>query len=99
MKPPAAPQMFSPESRDVRPPAVELRGIDKRFGAVHANRDVSLIVRAGTVHGIVGENGAGKSTLMGILYGYHLPDRGEILVRGQPAVIKSPQGALSAGIG
>ena len=53
-------------------PAVELRGIDKRFGDVHANRDVSLAVRPGTIHGIVGENGAGKSTLMSILYGFYL---------------------------
>ena len=81
------------------PPVIELRGIDKRFGAVHANRDVSLAVRQGSIHGIVGENGAGKSTLMGILYGYHRPDRGEILVRGRPAVIKSAEDALAAGIG
>jgi general nucleoside transport system ATP-binding protein len=80
-------------------PAVELRGIDKRFGDVHANRDVSLAVRPGTIHGIVGENGAGKSTLMGILYGYYQPDRGEILVRGEPAAIRSAQDALAAGIG
>jgi len=80
-------------------PVIELRGIDKRFGAVHANRDVSLAVRQGSIHGIVGENGAGKSTLMGILYGYHRPDRGEILVRGRPAAIKSAQDALAAGIG
>jgi general nucleoside transport system ATP-binding protein len=79
--------------------AIELRGIDKWFGAVHANRDVSLTVRAGTIHGVVGENGAGKSTLMGILYGYHRPDRGEILVRGRPVVFRSPQDALGVGIG
>ena len=79
--------------------AIELRGIDKRFGSVHANRDVTLAVRAGSIHGIVGENGAGKSTLMGILYGYYQPDRGEILVRGRPTVIRSPQDALAAGIG
>ena len=79
--------------------AIELRGIDKWFGAVHANRDVSLSVRAGTIHGLVGENGAGKSTLMGILYGYHRPDRGEILVRGRAVVLRTPQDALAAGIG
>ena len=77
---------------------IELRGIDKWFGAVHANRDVSLTVRAGTIHGIVGENGAGKSTLMGTLYGYYRPDRGEILVRGRPVLLRSPQDALAAGI-
>jgi simple sugar transport system ATP-binding protein len=81
------------------PPAIELRSIDKWFGEVHANRGVSLAVRAGTIHGIVGENGAGKSTLMGILYGYYRPDRGEILVRGRPTTIRSPQHALAAGIG
>src|SRR5262245_66563640 len=78
---------------------IELRGISKSFGNVHANRDISLVVRAGSIHGIVGENGAGKSTLMGILYGYYQPDRGEILVRGRPTVIRSPQDALAAGIG
>jgi ABC-type uncharacterized transport system ATPase subunit len=78
---------------------IELRGIDKWFGVVHANRDVSLVVRTGTIHGIVGENGAGKSTLMGILYGYYRPDRGEILVRGQAAGLRSAQDALAAGIG
>jgi simple sugar transport system ATP-binding protein len=83
----------------IAPPVIELRSIDKWFGAVHANRDVSLAVRPGTIHGIVGENGAGKSTLMGILYGYYRPDRGEILVRGRPAAIRSPQDALAAGIG
>jgi simple sugar transport system ATP-binding protein len=81
------------------PPFIELRGIDKWFGDVHANRDVSLAVGQGTIHGIVGENGAGKSTLMGILYGYHRPDRGEILVRGRPRPIASPQDAMAAGIG
>jgi ABC-type uncharacterized transport system ATPase subunit len=81
------------------PPVIELRGIDKWFGEVHANREVSLAVQPGTIHGVVGENGAGKSTLMGILYGYYQPDRGEILVRGRPMPIRSPQDALAAGIG
>ncbi len=76
-----------------------MRGIEKWFGVVHANREISLVVRAGSIHGIVGENGAGKSTLMGILYGYYQPDRGEILVRGRPAVVRSSQDALAAGIG
>jgi general nucleoside transport system ATP-binding protein len=80
-------------------PALELRGIDKWFGDVHANYDVSLAVRRGTIHGVVGENGAGKSTLMGIVYGYYQPDAGEILVRGRPVAIRSAQDALAAGIG
>ena len=82
-----------------RPPAVELRGIDKRFGAVHANRHIDLVVPAGTIHGIIGENGAGKSTLMNILYGFYQADSGEILVDGRPVAIKGPQDAIAAGIG
>jgi simple sugar transport system ATP-binding protein len=81
------------------PPAVEVRGVDKRFGGVHAVRGASLAIGAGTAHGIVGENGAGKSTLMGILYGYHRPDRGEVRVHGRPVAIRSPREALAAGIG
>ena len=82
-----------------RPLAVELVGIDKRFGAVHANRDINLRVEAGTIHGIVGENGAGKSTLMSILYGFYQPDAGEIRVGGKPVAILSSDAAIAAGIG
>jgi simple sugar transport system ATP-binding protein len=89
----------APGSDGAAPPAIELLGIHKWFGDVHANQDISLAIRPGTIHGIVGENGAGKSTLMGILYGYHRPDQGKILVRGRPAAIASPQDALAAGIG
>ena len=81
------------------PPAIELRGIDKRFGEVHANRNVDLIVAAGTIHGIVGENGAGKSTLMSILYGFYEADAGEIRINGRPLRIRSAKDALQAGIG
>ena len=80
-------------------PAVELVGIDKRFGPVHANRDVDLRIPRGTIHGIVGENGAGKSTLMNILYGYYRADRGVIRVDGQERQIHSPEDAIRAGIG
>ncbi len=79
--------------------AIELRHIDKRFGAVHANRDVNLAVARGTIHGIVGENGAGKSTLMSILYGFYEADSGEIRVNGKPQRIRSPADAIRAGIG
>ena len=82
-----------------RPPALELRRIDKHFGAVHANRSVSLTVAAGTVHGLVGENGAGKSTLMNIVYGYHRADAGEIRVHGRRADFRRPHDAIVAGIG
>jgi ABC-type uncharacterized transport system ATPase subunit len=80
-------------------PAVELRGITKRFPGVVANHDVFLSVRKGTIHAIVGENGAGKSTLMKILYGMQRPDEGEIFVDGQRHNFHSPQQAIAAGIG
>jgi simple sugar transport system ATP-binding protein len=83
----------------VTAPAVELRQIDKRFGAVHANRAVDLTVGAGTVHGIVGENGAGKSTLMSILYGFYQADSGSIRIQGQPAEIRNAHDAIAQGIG
>ena len=81
------------------PPAIELLGINKHFGPVHANKDVSLTVRKGTIHGIIGENGAGKSTLMSILYGFYQADSGEIRVDGEPWPIRSPDDAIAAGIG
>jgi general nucleoside transport system ATP-binding protein len=80
-------------------PAIELRHIDKRFGAVHANRDVSMAIERGSITGIVGENGAGKSTLMSILYGFYETDSGEIAINGAPARIRSPADALALGIG
>ena len=82
-----------------RPPAIELVGIDKRFGRVHANNNVNLKVARGIIHGIVGENGAGKSTLMSILYGFYEADSGEIRVNGEPVKIRSSREAISHGIG
>ena len=64
--------------------AIELQGIDKSFGNVHAVRGVSLRIEKGAITGIVGENGAGKSTLMSILYGLYHADAGEIRVDGKP---------------
>ncbi len=81
------------------PAAIELIGINKSFGAVHANRDINLTIAQGTIHGIVGENGAGKSTLMSILYGFYQADSGEIRVNGRPASIRSSNDAIAAGIG
>jgi ABC-type uncharacterized transport systems, ATPase components len=79
--------------------AIELKGIDKSFGSVHANRNISLTIPAGTIHGIIGENGAGKSTLMSILYGFYQADRGEIFVKGERAAILSSSDAIARGIG
>ncbi|MBV6657462.1 MAG: ABC transporter ATP-binding protein [Devosiaceae bacterium] len=81
------------------PLAIELRGIDKRFGAVHANRDINLKVRKQSIHGIVGENGAGKSTLMSILYGFYEADAGDIFVSGNTVSIRSSNDAIAKGIG
>jgi len=80
-------------------PAIALAHIDKRFGPVHANKDISLEVEKGTIHGIVGENGAGKSTLMSILFGFYQADSGDIQVDGKPTRIASPTDAIKAGIG
>ncbi|MBC8257916.1 MAG: ABC transporter ATP-binding protein [SAR324 cluster bacterium] len=79
--------------------AIELTDINKNFGSVCANKDVSLKVKSGTIHGIIGENGAGKSTLMSILYGFYQADSGEISVKENKTVIRSAHDAIAAGIG
>ena len=80
-------------------PAIELKGISKAFGPVQANKDISIRVMPGTIHGIIGENGAGKSTLMSILYGFYKADKGEIFIGGQKTEIPDSQAAIAAGIG
>lgn len=80
-------------------PAIELIGIDKWFGEVHANNTVTLSIAKGSIHGIIGENGAGKSTLMSILFGFYAADKGEIKVQGKPVKIKSSSDAIALGIG
>ncbi|WP_280150571.1 ABC transporter ATP-binding protein [Piscinibacter sp. XHJ-5] len=79
--------------------AVELLGIHKRFGAVHANDDVTLRVRRGSVHGIVGENGAGKSTLMSVLYGFYPADEGTIRLEGRELQLGGTHDAIAHGVG
>ena len=81
------------------PFAIELQAINKQFGPVRANRDIDLQVRAGTVHGIIGENGAGKSTLVSILYGFYTADSGSISVNGHQLDIKGSADAIAHGIG
>ncbi len=93
------PESPSPQAPGRPAPALELVGIDKRFGAVHANRDVNLSVARGSIHGLIGENGAGKSTLMNIVYGFHRADRGEIRVNGRAVQIGRPRDSIDAGIG
>jgi simple sugar transport system ATP-binding protein len=78
---------------------LEMRGIRKEFPGVVANDDVSLEVRRGEVHALLGENGAGKSTLMNILYGLYRPDAGEIRLNGKAVSFGSASDAIRAGIG
>ncbi|WP_028064696.1 ABC transporter ATP-binding protein [Solirubrobacter soli] len=80
-------------------PALELRGITKRFGPLVANRSVDFELRRGEIHALLGENGAGKSTLMNVLYGLHQPDEGEILLGGEKVEIRSSSRAIGLGIG
>lgn len=78
---------------------VELRHIRKHFGSVQANDDVSLLVEAGSIHGLLGENGAGKSTLVRILSGFIARDAGQVKLNDQPVAIHTPADAIRAGIG
>src|SRR3989454_11322222 len=79
-------------------PLLEMKGITKSFPGVRALQDVSLEVRAGEVHALVGENGAGKSTLIRILGGIYPRDAGQILLRGLPVEVASPTHARQLGI-
>lgn len=79
-------------------PIVEMRGIDKAFGAVQALRRVDLCLMPGEVLGLVGDNSAGKSTLMKILTGAYSRDAGEILIDGKPCHFRNPHDSRDAGI-
>ena len=77
---------------------LEMTGICKEFPGVKALDDVSLKLRAGTVHALMGENGAGKSTLMKCLFGVYKMDAGQVLYEGKPVHIANPFDALQKGI-
>jgi ABC-type uncharacterized transport system ATPase subunit len=79
-------------------PRLQLAHITKRYPAVVANSDVSLIVQPGETHAVLGENGAGKSTLMKIIYGAVKPDEGSVMFNGAPVHIRNPQEARALGI-
>lgn len=80
-------------------PILEIIGVSKTFGGIHALQDVDFNLRRGEIHGLVGENGAGKSTMMKIIAGVYHGFEGEMRVEGRPVVFRSPRDALAAGIG
>ena len=82
-----------------RPTVLEMRHVTKRFPGIVANDDVSIDLREGEVHALLGENGAGKSTLMNVLYGLYRPDEGEILIKGSNVELGSPRAAIDSGVG
>ncbi|HEY0985688.1 MAG TPA: ABC transporter ATP-binding protein [Kofleriaceae bacterium] len=94
--PAAAPAPSTPADPQ---PALELRHISKTYGAVAANRDVSVTVARQTIHALVGENGAGKSTLMKIAYGHARADSGEIWIKGQHIARHSVSQSIARGVG
>src|SRR5215212_7763927 len=77
---------------------LEMAGISKSFGGVAALRDVDFKLRAGEIHGLVGENGAGKSTLMKIIAGVYTQYAGSFTIDGKPVSFRSTRDALAAGI-
>ena len=79
-------------------PVLELRGINKRFGAVQALTDIHLSVGRGEVVGLVGDNGAGKSTLIKVIAGVHAADEGELIMNGTAQKFSSPKDAQKAGV-
>ncbi len=86
------------EPTKIQAPALEMRGITKRYPGVVANDGIELDVQPGEIHALLGENGAGKTTLMNILYGLARPDEGQILLDGSPVTIAGPADAISRGI-
>lgn len=78
---------------------IEMNNITKIFPGIKANDNITLKLKKGTIHALLGENGAGKSTLMSILFGLYQPDEGEIIVRGEKVSITNPNVANELGIG
>lgn len=83
----------------LQPYAIEMRNITKRFPGIIANDNITLQLKRGEIHALLGENGAGKSTLMSVLFGLYQPEEGEILKDGKPIKINDPNDANALGIG
>jgi ribose transport system ATP-binding protein len=81
------------------PPLLQLTNVSKSFGGIAALKDVDFTLKAGEIHGLVGENGAGKSTTMKIIAGVYSDFDGEMSVDGKPVHFRSARDALAAGIG
>jgi D-xylose transport system ATP-binding protein len=79
-------------------PLLELRGVSKSFGSVHALNDVDFVAREGEVMALVGDNGAGKSTLIKCVAGIHPMDDGEMFYEGEPVSVSGPRDAAKLGI-
>ena len=78
---------------------IEMNHITKQFGNFKANDDITLQVKKGEIHALLGENGAGKSTLMSVLFGLYQPEEGEIRINGKTVNINNPNDANDLGIG
>ena len=79
--------------------AIEMLGITKKFPGIIANDNITLRVKKGEIHALLGENGAGKSTLMSVLFGLYQPEEGIIKKNGVEVSIKNPNDANALGIG
>src|SRR5271166_3517958 len=88
----------APGAAALLPPLVRIKGMTKSFGGIRALRGVSLEVRPGEVHALLGENGAGKSTLIKILSGVHSFDAGTIEIEGRQVAFNNPAESREAGI-
>src|SRR6266404_6599380 len=89
----------APPAALVKAPGIEMVGVTKRFGSLVALDNVSMTVRPGTMHALLGGNGAGKSTLVKCIMGYYLPDEGQITLADKHVTIRNPREALRLGIG